>query len=811
MWTIKNRTNNRGYTLIEMAVVMVIAGIVVSGAVAAYTLYLKDSRQKHTTRAMQSAQQAIGGYRALYGRYPCPASPTAAPGDVDYGYQDCAGASLLSATSTRTPALADPDIMIGTIPFRELNISENTAYDGYNNRLTYAVTASLVNDTTYDNSQGGISLVDGAGTSVIDPADSAHFVVISHGPNGEGAYSRFGVLTTCPSGPSEEENCNDDSVFTVSAWADDFDDEIVYEIPLPMQEWQYSNTDPNQIHLRRADSVTLGANVADDLSGEPAFAVLDGGIGEQGRIRVEDGVALASELCPELGGGVDCFQPSVVAGNPAFVGGLLCPVASPYLIAVENSTRVCTDELTFSCPAGQFMKGVNATGQIVCAASPSPGCAAQTMTSYCGDTRTLPAAAHGASSYIYSGDYYTITPWAAGDTAAVSAAPNFAAIQTYINTRNSAIRTAVDAGPGVGTGMVRERFDCTAGTWSSTAVRRHRRPITTGGWASTTAATNAHQSVARAYTPMSPMTVDPSNNTAHTAAQGHHCWCREDFRATNVACAAGYTGFAFYVMQYPCPKTNNSFPSDWVAVLGSAGAPITTGCTCTPGNYDTTATCASHYGRPTSQISGNMTTSTSYSCSGGVAVPGPATTTHNCRCLAQAPNPQVTTTACPTGTGNSFTFGGVNYTNVATISHNTWTCPTGMGGPVNSSADLGSWSGSTVVHTQACVCTPLAPMLEEEFCNATNSALGGKIIYEREWSCALGAYEPDADRSIHPSSPGCHPLRWHAPTGAAQYLNYAPAARDGNSCAGQMGNTAQCWTTSPSAGYYWVYDDCECR
>lgn len=820
--TMKTSGADRGYTLVELAIVITILGIIIAAGVAAYTLYLKDSRYQATERALSMAQVSIAGFRSLHGHYPCPASPTAQPGDADYGYQDCTGSSLLSTNSVRTPALANPNIMIGTIPFRELNISERNAYDGYNNRLTYAVTQGLTDSVTYDNAIGGISLIDSAGMSVVDPADSGHFVVLSHGPNGDGAYTRDGVALPCTASTAETDNCNADHAFVVSGLLNDFDDEVAYELSMSMQEWQFSSADPDNIHLRRTNSVGVGGAVTADLSGDPTLFVttvppvtpplpLPPDPGVEGIVQVLAGAAQTGALCDESG--VNCFAPSVVAGDPTVPdGGYLCPSTQPYMYGIAGNSGLCTDELTFACPAGQYMGGIDAGGRLICTSSPMPSCPAATVTAYCGDTRTLPATTHGSSGFVYSGDCQMITPWSAADTAAVTAvAANFADVQAYINTRNSVARTTTDCGPSVTDGLVRERYDCSAGTWSASAVRRHRRTFllpTPVPFVAATASTNAHQAASRAYVPATPMSVDPGNNTAHTAAMGHNCWCREDFRAQPVSCGPGYTGNAFYVLRYPCPKTNNSYPGDWEAVLGTVGSPVTAGCTCTPGSYTDTEDCHVHYGRPSSQVAGTMTTTTPYTCSGGVPVPGPATTTHNCTCQAQVPNPQVTTTPCPMGTSNSFTFGGVSYTNVNTISHNTWTCPTGMGGPVNSPADLGSWSGNTIVHTEACVCTPPAPMMETESCNATDPTKGGTRTYEREWDCATGTWEAPASRAL--VSDACFALTWQG-IGTPQSRNQEPAYQNGDACS-SIGDVQACYLTlGPMPGWSFMYDNCECK
>jgi len=105
-------------------------------------------------------------------------------------------------------------VRIGAVPVRTLNIPDDFSGDAWANRITYAVTESMATDGLYDRTQGAISVIDSAGNSVINPVDSAHYVLVSHGFDGAGAYVMEGVVgSACDAATLDGENCNQDSVF----------------------------------------------------------------------------------------------------------------------------------------------------------------------------------------------------------------------------------------------------------------------------------------------------------------------------------------------------------------------------------------------------------------------------------------------------------------------------------------------------------------------------------------------------------------------------------------------------------------------
>lgn len=125
---------NGGFTLIELAVVLVIVGIVIGGAMAMTGSYIEGYRHRETVRKMNKVADALAVYAQNYRMLPCPASSL--PGVEPYGAPAGSEASgyVMDATCESTPVG-----YIGIVPFAVLGLNEDEVKDAYGNLLTYAV------------------------------------------------------------------------------------------------------------------------------------------------------------------------------------------------------------------------------------------------------------------------------------------------------------------------------------------------------------------------------------------------------------------------------------------------------------------------------------------------------------------------------------------------------------------------------------------------------------------------------------------------------------------------------------------------
>ena len=229
-----------GFTLVEMAVVLVIISLILGTVLGLANAQIQASKINSTKQKQQAIKLALINFISRNNRLPCPAVATIARGTAGYGVEaptGCTGTTLNSPVAT------------GIVPWSTLGITDENASDGYYNRFTYQVVvdATRTNEQTIVGLKGAISMHQGApatlrsaptgnqsndcqiGTSTYNPC-SAVVVIMSHGVNGNGAYTENGIRKALPTGDDEAENTNDDSKFVVKENSDNQDnpyDDIV--------------------------------------------------------------------------------------------------------------------------------------------------------------------------------------------------------------------------------------------------------------------------------------------------------------------------------------------------------------------------------------------------------------------------------------------------------------------------------------------------------------------------------------------------------------------------------------------------------
>ena len=268
-------TNESGFSLVELAIVMLIAGLVVGAAMTATRPYLEYTQYNATQRKMRGISDALAMYAQQHNRLPCPAQPNPGAGNEPLGAPRNSGSDGAELDNDCGTGVASH---IGVVPWRVLGLDEELVRDGFGNMITYAVSPVLAGTTTggVDNVhamcrqtdiwvQGGVNVNPGkarfccprylGGTNgamevvdedddpvytveqdtggfayanlhahVTDPPDRNSaviaFVLVSHGRNGDGAFvtrSDFPVPVTGPAASHEQENRNGDRVFRHTA------------------------------------------------------------------------------------------------------------------------------------------------------------------------------------------------------------------------------------------------------------------------------------------------------------------------------------------------------------------------------------------------------------------------------------------------------------------------------------------------------------------------------------------------------------------------------------------------------------------
>jgi prepilin-type N-terminal cleavage/methylation domain-containing protein len=236
----------KGFSLIELAVVLVIIALMAGSVIALVNRHLDTDSYDKTAKTLQRIEEALQREVMLSGYLPCPAALDAALSSAAYGVAtDCNVAAPTGTTDISTIAGTADDIRIGAVPTRSLNLPDNVLMDAWNMRLTYVVVKDLAIDTTKFNAyvkpaSGGIIINDAAGNSTLDSTQAELFpayIILSHGNDKKGATVLSGASATgCTAGNMDSENCDNDDSFIDTAFnnsttivASFFDDIIVWK------------------------------------------------------------------------------------------------------------------------------------------------------------------------------------------------------------------------------------------------------------------------------------------------------------------------------------------------------------------------------------------------------------------------------------------------------------------------------------------------------------------------------------------------------------------------------------------------------
>lgn len=232
---IHKRNGERGFTLIEISIALIIVGLIMVPLLQLYKTKMLSQRISNTKQSIEIVQAALGKYVEKNGFYPAPSHPNIAINAAGSGIAvnpvvnppaACAANSAVVCSTNTGGVDADgdgtaDDVLIGSVPFTTLGIPYQAVMDGYGYQLKYAVTASMTAISTFNNARGAIRVLndgrDPAQPQIYDPATpQAHYVVVSHGQDARGAFSQNGLIAV-PCGTVANgldfENCNNDTVF----------------------------------------------------------------------------------------------------------------------------------------------------------------------------------------------------------------------------------------------------------------------------------------------------------------------------------------------------------------------------------------------------------------------------------------------------------------------------------------------------------------------------------------------------------------------------------------------------------------------
>jgi len=205
----------RGFTLIELTVVLTIISVMVGGSLVLLVTSTQQAAFNSTVATMDAIEKALLNYSAAFSRIPCPSSLTALSGSASYGIEagtTAGGVGTGECVTGMTPAAnyeaASSGAEEGGVPTRALRLPDSYMYDGWGHRLRYAVNPAYTVTTAAQcpTASRAITVNDSTGTA---RSTAAIYAIISHGANGHGAYTPSGIIVNAASTNTDElQNCN---------------------------------------------------------------------------------------------------------------------------------------------------------------------------------------------------------------------------------------------------------------------------------------------------------------------------------------------------------------------------------------------------------------------------------------------------------------------------------------------------------------------------------------------------------------------------------------------------------------------------
>ncbi len=192
----------RGYSLVELAIVVLIVSIMLSMGLAAFNTQITNAALSTTAKRQTALKDALAGYLVRNNRLPCP--------DTDNDGQE--------NRTTPNDVTTACSSKFGTIPYVTLALSRSEALDPWENLFSYAVsntmprnnwtiTANFLPGNGGDFTVNDRQTTNPFATTLI--ANNVVAVIISHGINGDGAYTTKGTRNILPvAGTNDDELTN---------------------------------------------------------------------------------------------------------------------------------------------------------------------------------------------------------------------------------------------------------------------------------------------------------------------------------------------------------------------------------------------------------------------------------------------------------------------------------------------------------------------------------------------------------------------------------------------------------------------------
>lgn len=239
------RSGIRGFTLVEMAVVLAGIGLITAMGVAAGLDVVETTKRVATEKKLDTIEAALMAFRKQYNRLPCPADAALALGDSNIGVEAANKGSCTGGSPAATSLTATENVPSGAVPVRALGLPDEFLYDGWGRQFKYEVDQRATNDDAmlYSHPSDNCSFVVYVAQTTLDKQPI--YVLMSYGKNGVGAHLKDGSILSGTAGTQEEYNIRPSTNALVSVRdrvtgkmgnSDYYDDVVRYKMRYQMMD-----------------------------------------------------------------------------------------------------------------------------------------------------------------------------------------------------------------------------------------------------------------------------------------------------------------------------------------------------------------------------------------------------------------------------------------------------------------------------------------------------------------------------------------------------------------------------------------------
>lgn len=402
-------SNENGMTLIDLAVAMMVIGLLITPVLFALKEYKRDRIININNNHVEAVNLAIERFYLANNFFPCPADPTLPLTNANHGVADSTGAAVAPFCNRQE----------GSVPYQTLGLNIEKIYDGWNNKLLYAVTDAMAQNGGFPAGTAGalqiqeVNIIDhpvtclpvcansllpypGAIPNPCDPAvnypanaistsNNITYTILTHGEDGRGAYTENGgaPIAACVAGASaDDENCNGDTIYIsnqnncltdTTNTVNRFDDGIIpgalslvadglgdtRGLPSRMFEDRVPGSIGNTVSFSGINNENPQREL--DIIGDIVATDTNGITGDGG-----DGSARAENFC-SAADPASCFKAALIGGNEP---SMQC-AGNTAMIAIGSNQATCVRQFsatatTAPCPTGQYVISLSATGGAIC-------------------------------------------------------------------------------------------------------------------------------------------------------------------------------------------------------------------------------------------------------------------------------------------------------------------------------------------------------------------------------------------------------------------------------------------------------------